>query len=77
MQQWYANEEVDRLVVKGRETLDRAAREKVYQELFRALVEDPPLHLPPRPGLGLGQARHEPFSFNMFVGNASQYLLFK
>ena len=40
-QKWYANEEVDKLIVKARETLDRAAREKVYQELYKAMVEDP------------------------------------
>ena len=40
-QRWYASEEVDKLIVKGRETLDRTAREKVYQELYKAMVEDP------------------------------------
>lgn len=76
-QQWFQNEEVDRLVVKGRETLDRAAREKVYQDLFRALVEDPPyIYLHAQDSVWAKRASN-PFTFNMFVGNASQYLLFR
>ena len=76
-QKWYANEEVDRLIVKGRETLDRAAREKVYQDLYRAMVEDPGyIFLHAQDSVWAKRASSD-WSFNPFVGNASHTLFFK
>jgi peptide/nickel transport system substrate-binding protein len=77
IQKWYANEEVDRLIVRGRETLDPAAREKVYQALYKALVDDPPyVYLHAQDSVWAKRAASD-WTFNVFVGNASQALFFK
>jgi len=39
---WYRNPEVDKLLEKGRETVDTAQRLKVYQQLYDVLVQDAP-----------------------------------
>src|SRR5262245_17951129 len=74
-QKWYANEEVDRLIVKGRETLDRAAREKVYQDLYRAMVEDPGYVFLHAQDSIWGKRASSDWDFNAFAGNASLTLL--
>ena len=76
-QKWYANEEVDKLIVKGRETLDRTAREKVYQELYKAMVEDPGYVFLHAQDSVWGKRATSDWSFNAFVGNASMTLFFK
>jgi peptide/nickel transport system substrate-binding protein len=76
-QKWYASEEVDRLIVKGRETLDRAAREKVYQDLYRAMVEDPGYVFLHAQDSVWGKRTSSDWGFNAFVGNASMTLFFK
>ena len=77
IQKWYANDEVDKLIVRGRETLDRAAREKVYQALYKALVDDPPyIYLHAQDSVWAKRAASD-WTFNVFVGNASQALFFK
>jgi peptide/nickel transport system substrate-binding protein len=76
-QKWYASPEVDRLIAKGRETLDRAAREKVYQDLYRALVEDPGyIYLHAQDSVW-GKRASNDWSFNAFAGNASLTLFYK
>lgn len=76
-QKWYGSPEVDRLIAKGRETLDRAAREKVYQDLYRALVEDPGyIYLHAQDSVW-GKRASSDWSFNAFAGNASLTLFFK
>ncbi len=42
-QQGYANPRVDRLLVDGRRTLDRAERQRVYAEVLRHVVHDAPM----------------------------------
>jgi peptide/nickel transport system substrate-binding protein len=39
---WYQNPAVDKLIEAGRNTVDTEKRLKVYQELYRTLVEDAP-----------------------------------
>jgi peptide/nickel transport system substrate-binding protein len=39
---WYQNPAVDKLIEAGRNTVDTEKRLKVYQELYRVLVEDAP-----------------------------------
>jgi peptide/nickel transport system substrate-binding protein len=76
-QKWYGSPEVDRLIAKGRETLDSAAREKVYQDLYRALVEDPGyIYLHAQDSVW-GKRASSDWSFNAFAGNASLTLFFK
>jgi peptide/nickel transport system substrate-binding protein len=76
-QKWYGNPEVDRLIAKGRETLDRAAREKAYQELYKALVEDPGyIYLHAQDSVW-GKRASSDWSFQAFAGNASLTLFFK
>ena len=76
-QKWYANEEVDKLIVKGRETLDRAAREKVYQDLYRAMVEDPGYVFLHAQDSIWGKRAASDWDFNVFAGNASLTLFFR
>ena len=39
----YANEEIDQLIEKGRETLDFHGRKKIYEEIHKLVIKDPPL----------------------------------
>jgi peptide/nickel transport system substrate-binding protein len=76
-QKWYANEEVDKLIVKARETLDRAAREKVYQELYKAMVEDPGYVFLHAQDSVWGKRASSDWDFNVFAGNGSLTLFFR
>jgi peptide/nickel transport system substrate-binding protein len=76
-QKWYANEEVDKLIVKARETLDRAAREKVYQELYKAMVEDPGYVFLHAQDSIWGKRASSDWGFNAYAGNGSLTLFFR
>jgi len=76
-QKWYANAEVDQLIAKGRATLDPVARVKVYQELYKALVEDPPYAYIHAQDSVWGKRASSDWSFNAVYGNASITLFYQ
>jgi ABC-type transport system substrate-binding protein len=76
-QKWYANEDLDRLIIRGRQTLDRPAREKIYQEIFKVMVEDPGYVFLHAQDSVWGKRAAADWSFNAFAGNASLTLLYK
>ncbi len=76
-QKWYANEEVDKLIVKARETLDRAAREKVYHDLYKAMVEDPGYVFLHAQDSVWGKRASSDWDFSVFAGNGSLTLFFR
>jgi peptide/nickel transport system substrate-binding protein len=73
---WYANAEVDQLIAKGRTTLDPAARVKVYQDLYRAMVEDPGYIFTHAQDTLWAKRASSDWGFNPFAGNASNTLFY-
>ncbi|HXX39767.1 MAG TPA: ABC transporter substrate-binding protein [bacterium] len=76
-QPYYANPDVDALLAKGRQTLDPAARGKVYQQLFQVLVEDAPFVYTHAQDAIWAKRTSVPWVFTPFVGNAGMTLLNK
>jgi peptide/nickel transport system substrate-binding protein len=76
-QKWYASEQVDALIAKARETLDRTAREKLYQELYKAMVEDPGYVFLHAQDSIWGKRASSDWTFNAFAGNASLTVFYK
>jgi len=76
-QKWYTNPGIDALIAKGRETLNPAARDKVYQDLFKALVEDAPYVYTHAQDSVWAKRASTDWSFEPFVGNLSMTLLHK
>jgi len=58
-------------VAKGRQTLDAAARVKVYQDLYRAMVEDPGYIFTHAQDTLWAKRASSDWGFNPFAGNAS------
>ena len=76
-QKWYASDQVDALIAKARETLDRTAREKLYQELYKAMVEDPGYVFLHAQDSIWGKRASSDWTFNAFAGNASLTVFYK
>jgi peptide/nickel transport system substrate-binding protein len=76
-QKWYANTRVDRLIADGRHTIDPAARDRVYQQLFAVLVDDPPyIYTHAQDALWAKRASVR-WGFSPFAGNGGVTLLNK
>ncbi len=76
-QKWYGNEELDKLIVKARQTLDKGAREKIYQEIYKVMVDDPGYIFVHAQDSVWGKRAATDWSFQAFAGNASLTLLYK
>jgi peptide/nickel transport system substrate-binding protein len=76
-QKWYKNEQVDQLVIKGRQTLDMKERDKVYQDLYKALVEDPGYVFLHAQDNVWGKRASSNWEFSNFGGNTSLTLFYQ
>jgi peptide/nickel transport system substrate-binding protein len=76
-QKWSGSEELDKLIIKARQTLDKGAREKIYQEIYRVMVEDPGYIYVHAQDSVWGKRASTDWSFQAFAGNTSLTLLYK
>jgi peptide/nickel transport system substrate-binding protein len=76
-QKWSGSEELDKLIIKARQTLDKGAREKIYQEIYRVMVEDPGYIYVHAQDSVWGKRAVTDWSFQAFAGNTSLTLLYK
>jgi len=76
-QKWSGSEELDKLIVKARQTLDKGAREKIYQDIYKAMVDDPSYIYVHAQDSVWGKRAATDWSFQAFAGNASLTLFYK
>jgi peptide/nickel transport system substrate-binding protein len=75
-QKWFKSDAIDQLIVKARETLDPTARTKVYQDLYQAMVDDPPYVYLHAQDQVWGKRAASNWNINVFSGNASLTLFY-
>ena len=76
-QKWGGNEELDKLIIRARQTLDRGAREKLYQEIYKAMVDDAGYVFLHAQDSVFGKRAGTDWAFWAFAGNASLTLFYK